>query len=136
VDALPPEVARRVAGLSGGAVALVYEHTASAVPRATLHFQPPAAPPLTVTIEHVRDASWGFAHPPVLRVAHRYAGVVRAVRFATVRVFDPGGAGQRVRVEVDIEGSPALALEGDAMIIGPVPPPPPAPPPSSAALPS
>jgi hypothetical protein len=137
VDALPPEVQQCVAALTGGMVALVFEHTISAVPRATLHFRPAAAPPLTIAIEHLRDAAWGFAHAPALRVTHRYAGRVRAVRFATVRSFDPVAPGQRVRVEVEIEGSAPVALEGDALFIGPVPRPPPAPtpqPPPSTAL--
>ena len=102
--------------------------------RATLHFQPAGELPLTITVEGVGDATWGFGEAPALRIPWRYAGVVVAVRFASVRSFgesaDPA-RGRAVRVEVDIEGSPTIALEGSGVLIGPVLGPPPAPPQSS-----
>lgn len=100
---------------------LVFEPTVTAGPRATLVFHPRRAPPLTITVEGLHEAHWGFAHLPVLRVTWHFASPVRAVRFASVRIFDKPEANRALRVEVDIQGSPLLALEGDSLVVGPIP---------------
>jgi hypothetical protein len=129
MDPLPPDVAARVSSLAGGAVALLYDNS-SPRPRATLHFFPPGGSeiPLTVVVDGIREAAWGFDCFPTLRVPWRYAGSVRAVRFASVQSFDsPSGPSKAVRVEVDIDATPQLVLEGDSVTIGPVSAPPPTP---------
>ena len=121
MDRLPPEIEERLARLAGTRVALLYEGADRS--RATVIFESPQQPPLTLTLDGVRDVSWGFASPPQLRVPWRYSGGVRAVRLATVRSFGgtmPGAVSAHVRVEVDIEGSPTLSLEGHALTLGPV----------------
>ena len=87
-----------------------------------MYFYPPGQVPLTVTVDGIREAAWGFGCNPTLRVPWRYAGLVRAVRFATVQSFDgPPPRDKSVRVEVDIEATPQLVLEGESVTIGPVP---------------
>jgi hypothetical protein len=93
----------------------------------TLLFHPPsAALALTIAIDglHDHDAAWPFIQAPALRVPFRFSSPVRAVRFASVRSF--GGdadAARTLRVEVEMERAPALVLEGEQVLIGPVAPP-------------
>ena len=110
-------------------MALLYEPGAQ--PRVVLSFQAPNDVPLTVTIQALREATWGLSRAPKLRLAWRFASLVKLVTFSAVKSFVPGDSTETVRVEVAMEGAPALAFEGQGMMIGPlagpfpnVPPPP------------
>ncbi len=128
MEALPPNVASRVESLKGASLALLYEPFGRT--RVVLFFHPPGQPPLNVVIDVIREARWPFAFYPSLRSTFRFGTPVREVRLALSKSFGGGTPRQSVRIEVDFEGAPPLAFEGEGVTIGPVPPPsaPPAPP--------
>lgn len=116
---LPPEVRHRLEGLAGARLVLHFDPVLRPL-RAVLHFEPLGAPPLQLLVEQLSDATWPFARAPQLRVPWRFAAPVRSVQLLMAQRFDRTPPTQVVRVEVELEGAPALALEGVNVNLGPV----------------
>lgn len=120
---MPPEVTARLDRARGAPVDLWVEPEAPGGVRATLVFRIDREPPLGVTVSYLYEAQWPFGATPTLRVPWRMSSIAKAVRFSTVQSFQLPGSNPAVRVEVDLEGSSTIVLEGGQMTIGPVPPP-------------
>ncbi len=130
MDTLPSNVSQRLAALRGAHLVLLYEPYGRA--RVSLFLHPPGQPPLTITLDGIREARWPFAFYPSLRIPYRFASVARDVRFAMSKSFVTQGPRQSARIEVDLEGAASLVFEAEGVTIGPLGPvAPPPPPPTS-----
>ena len=111
-----------MAALPGAELVLVFHPGPRALAQVFLF--PLHEPVLVLNLHAVRDPAWGFAHEPTLKVTWRYAARVKSVRFSTVKSYAPspdaGAQGPTVRVDVELEGAPPLALEAVGFSMGPI----------------